>query len=311
MPTKKGGQPPYGFKWHQGELVHEHEEAKIYALIFELFLVHQRKQTIAKQLNERGLRTRTGGEFKYSIIKNLLTKEVAIGIHRSSIVETNEDGEKVNTVIDAHIEPIVSKKVWQHTQAIIEEQAGVQPRSPSQDIFIGKVVCDCGGVMELPSKSKEYKCPGCKQTISIEDVWLVTEHVFSELSLPSKAELEKISRTALFGLQNDTTALFKQVNKEIDKLFDLHKKETISDEVFSARYEPLEERKKQLESQNQDEKIEPSSASFLEQWQVLSSDMKRIVVENLIDSIRITPQKATISLYPLFNFAQQVTTSRP
>ncbi len=307
----KGGQASYGFKWHQGELIQNPEEAKIYAQIFDLFLVHQRKQTVAKALNEQGHRTRKGGEFSHTTISHLLKNHIAKGIHRSSIVETAPDGTKENTIIETPVEPIVSTKIWNHVQAIMEEQQGKQSRPPSQDTFIGKISCCCGKIMELPSKSPDYKCPSCSEAISIDDVWKIAEHTFSQLTLPKKEELTRKAQTSLFDTKVDPSSNLKQVDKEIEKLFELHTQEAISNDVFSARYAPLEQRKKQLESQLKKRKSHKFSESFIDEWKKLSREMQRIMVENLIDSISVTPEKNTVSLYPLFNFAQQVTTTRP
>ncbi len=217
--NNKGGQASYGFKWHQGELIQEPAEAKIYAQIFDLFLVHQRKQTVAKTLNKQGHRTRKGGEFSHTTISHLLKNHIAKGIHRSSINETAPDGTKENTIIETPVEPIVSTKIWNHAQAIMEEQQGQQSRSPSQDTFIGKISCGCGKTMELPSKSSDYKCPSCSEVISISDVWEIAEHTFSQLTLPKKDELTHIAQTSLCSGQVILAADLEEFKKNSSVLF--------------------------------------------------------------------------------------------
>ena len=269
--TNKGGQAPYGFKWYKDELVHEPEEAKIYAQMFDLFLVYQRKQSVAKLLNKKGYRKRDGKDFTYMVVKRYLEKQIAKGVYFSSKTITNIQGEKEHEMKEKAVAPIVSKRIWDHVQAIMTEQAGKKARPPSQNIFISKVHCSCNSIMELPSKSSEYKCPSCEHTIKIDDVWKITEHTFSQLTLPNKKELDNIAQTSLIDLKVNPSLQLKQVNKEIDSLFDF-------------------------------------SRSFLAHWEKLSIDMKRIVIENLVDNIAVTPEKATVSLYRLFSFAQQVNT---
>lgn len=304
-----GGNAPFGFRWNDGELVQEPLEAKIYALIFELFLVHQRKQTVAKLINARGFRTKKGGEFSYTTIKGLLKNPVAKGAQRSSISVEGVDGTKHDEVVEKSVAPIVSEKVWDHVQAILDEQSGKQSRSPTQDIFVGKVSCHCGSPMELPSKSADYKCPSCTETISTKDVWDVVENRLASLTLPTNDLLTKTATTALLEIKTDPKRLLKQVNHDIDKLFSLHASESITDDVFKERHAPLLERKTQLEATLENKKTAVSPTSFIDTWHTLPSEMKRIVVENLIDDIVVSPTKVTVSLYPLFNFAQQVTTT--
>jgi len=101
MQTKSnGGQAPFGFRWCDGELVQEPQEASTYALIFDLFLIHQRKGTVAKLLNQRGLRTHAGKEFTSPTIKRALENPIAKGIRRISVTEANEGGERVHRFIE-------------------------------------------------------------------------------------------------------------------------------------------------------------------------------------------------------------------
>jgi len=304
-----GGNAAFGFRWQDGELVQEPHEAKIYALIFELFLVHQRKQTVAKLINAQGFRTSTDRDFSYETVKRLLKSPLAKGIHRSNIAVQNDDGTRRNEVVEKPVAPIVSENVWDHVQAILAEQAGGQSRSPTQDIFVGKVSCHCGSPMELPSKSADYKCPSCTEAISIKDVWDVVEKRLELLILPTNDLLTKTATTALLEIKTDPKRLLKQVNHDIDKLFSLHASESITDGIFKERHAPLVERKTQLEAAIKKKKTAHSPTSFIDTWHTLPSEMKRIVVENLIDDIVVSPTKVTVSLYPLFNFAQQVTTT--
>ncbi len=304
----KGGQAPYGFRWYEGEFIHEPEEAKICALIFDLFLMYQRKQTVARFINAQGFRTSNGCEFSHATIKRILKSSFAKGIHRTCTTKAGADGGN-HEVVEKPVPPIVSETVWNHVQAILKEQAGTQSRSPTQDIFIGKVFCSCSNLMELPSKSPDYKCPGCAQTMSIDDVWAIVQNRITALALPSEDVLTKTATTAILDIKNNPEPLLKRVNRDMDKLFSLHAKDAISDDIFKERHSPLAVCKVQLEAAIKNQKNAKPPTSFIDSWQELTPEMKRIVVENLIDDIVVSPTKATVSLYPLFNFAQQVTTT--
>src|SRR6202012_3602348 len=74
-----GGAASYGYRWQDKELVIDGKEAPVRKLLYELFLVHQRKKSTATALNKLGYRTRNGSPFSGTTVARLLRDSTAKG----------------------------------------------------------------------------------------------------------------------------------------------------------------------------------------------------------------------------------------
>ena len=98
-----GGAAPFGFKREKDALIIDPEEAPIRKLMFELFLKHRRKKTVARLLNETGYRTRRGKLFSDTAVERMLTDPIAKGRRKVS----SKNGE-----FFIETEAIVSEEIW-------------------------------------------------------------------------------------------------------------------------------------------------------------------------------------------------------
>jgi site-specific DNA recombinase len=163
--------------WRHGELVPNALEAPVLRLLFELFIEHRRKKTVAAILNERGYRTRRGAKFGYSTVARLLRDPTAKGIHRVNY--TMSPGPKKQWQLKpkedwvyVRNEPIISEEIWEACNQILDEQEKQEiPRSRrGVKLFSGITYCYCGERMYMPSNSPKYICSQCHNKIPQGDL---------------------------------------------------------------------------------------------------------------------------------------------
>ncbi len=167
-----GGIAPFGYRWMGGRLVMDSTEAPVRKLIFDLFLKHRRKKTVAKIINDLGHRTRNGSLFSDTTIGRLLTDPIVTG------------GRDVSSD-RLSIEPLVSEEVWQNAQALL----GAHPTKQTLRLFTGLVYCDCGGKMFIPSGSSKYACGACRLKIGEADLEEILHTKLGDSSIFETSEL--------------------------------------------------------------------------------------------------------------------------
>jgi len=316
-----GGAAPFGYKWDGKQLLVDEKEAPIRKQLYELFLVHKRKKTIAKILNDKGYRTRNGSKFSNATIHRLLRDPMAKGERRSNY--TKSLGEKKHWTIKPESEwvmtacpAIITEDVWNRcTQLLDSQEVKRKPGRKSVQIFAGLLKCKCGGKMYVPSRTSKYVCADCKQThIAIADI---EEIYFQHLKsfLLTKKDLTTFLERANESIQNKQKELetFKKekvrIKSEMDKIMNLHLKGEIPADGFKTYYQPLDEQSKQIENGiveteaqldflkvqhlNGDHILE-NAETLYEKIPTLEQEEKRQVVEELTQSILIEGEDITI-----------------
>lgn len=152
-----GGIAPFGYQWHGGSLVINEREAPTRKRIYELFLKHRRKKTVAKVLNDEGYRTRSGAKFSDTTIDRLIRDTTAKGIRLN-------DGKEIK------VEAIVENELWERANNILSANSNQKPTKQVVRLFSGYAFCFCGGKMITPSNSEKYVCPKCRHKIRTDDL---------------------------------------------------------------------------------------------------------------------------------------------
>lgn len=148
-----GGVAPFGYLWQDGELIVDEREAPVRKVIYELFIKHRRKKTVAKLLNDLGYRTRNGALFSDTTVDRLIRDTTAKGIRVS-------DGKEIK------VPAIISEDAWKRANTFLGNPRTKEPIH----LFAGLAFCSCGGKMIVPSSVEKYVCLECRRKIGTEDL---------------------------------------------------------------------------------------------------------------------------------------------
>ncbi len=318
-----GGAASYGYKWDKNQLVVDEKEAPVRKLIYELYLEHRRRNTVAKELNGRGYRTRKGSKWSDNSIERLLRDPTAKGIRRANYTKSRGDGKGWDLKpqaewVETPCPAIVSVDLWNQCNAILNDQAMPKRRAGKKTEFLlaGFVYCSCGKKMYVFRNS--YLCRDCKRRILVEDLdeifqlqlqGYLTETSAKQLREESEAALADKERLLSMARQEHET-LFKSAKDTVD----LHLRGDLAKEMFLTLYKPLEERILQLEKHIPElegeidfltinlasaETVIEEAHTLYEQWQTVAFEQKRAMIEIITESIVIENQDITISLASL------------
>jgi site-specific DNA recombinase len=226
------------------------------------------------------------------------------------------------------VEPIVTEELWDQCNLTLRDRAnGRKPARKPVHLFAGFAYCACGQKMYVPSNSPKYICYSCRNKIPVTDL----EGVFHE---QLKSFFFSSSEVTAYLQQADQTIAEKQellgsleaeaqkTKREMDKLYHLYQADEISREGFGARYQPLEERQKQITDQiphlqgeidflkvqylSSDE-ILTEARDIYSRWLELEAAEKRKIIENIVEKIVIGKEDVAISLCYLPSSAEIMT----
>ncbi|MBA4409734.1 MAG: recombinase family protein [Odoribacter sp.] len=318
-----GGQAPYGYEWKDKKLVINEEEAAVRGLIYDLFIEHKRRKTVANLLNEKGYRTRNGSNFSDTTVTRLLEDPIAKGIRRANYTESTGNNKQwklknKSEWVFNEAPAIITEEKWNKVNSILTEQSKErkQPLNKKTHLFTGFVTCSCGNKMYLLSNSPKYTCQNCKNKIlqdDLEDIFhqQLTEYTISKENIQHYitasetiiSKKEKLLKT----LQKET----QKIQLKLDNLIELHLSNELPTEGFKHHYNPPFEQLQQIQAQipliegemlalKQNE--ESSKYLFTEaqnlynKWNTLQRDEKRNIIESITDSIIIDNEDIIINL---------------
>lgn len=317
------GAIPYGYKkvGKDGMELDEHE-APIRKLMFTLFLEYKRFGTVANILNERGYRTKRNTKFSGVAIKRLLTDPTAKGIRRSHHTRVNKKGlTEIRNKEDwyFHEAPrIVSDELWDEVNHIIskQEKERIQPLNRKVHLFTGFLHCECGSKMYIPSSNPKYTCKKCKRKISVDDIEAIFKEQLTEF-IVSKEEIERYfngTHTVINEKKEEINIINSKIEKlerKIEKIFELHEQGKIATERFNEYYDKPNEQIQQLKTKIPEIEgqvlalkdqfkssgyIIEEARSLYENWDKLTKQQKRNIIEIITEKIIVSEQEVQINL---------------
>lgn len=176
--------PPYGYTAADGKYVPDAERAETVRYIFQMYASGAPLRGIAADLNERGIRTRSGHPFEVRTIRYILSNPVYLGFVRKK--NTNGDfhtaaGEHT-PLIDAKLYGVCADKLANHS-------FHMQPyvRSGGRFALSGLIRCSaCGSTLTISSGAGRLQCCGyakgkcsVSHSVALEQIHLA---VFQKLS---------------------------------------------------------------------------------------------------------------------------------
>ena len=316
------GNSSFGYQWVDKQFVINDKEAPTLKLMFELFLKHQRKKTVADELNRMGYRTSKGNEFTGTTVRRILNDTAAKGIRRSNYL-TWKDGKVVlkpeSDWVFLSCPAIVSEETWNHCNQIILEQLKNNKKPGPKAVYLlsGFVKCTCGKKMYVFHENKPiYSCLPCKTRIPAEDLheiyyqqlksFLLTETDVSEYLLKTDVAINE-KQNQFEVLNREATTLRKRKTE----LINLRIAHELTKESFAEQFKPMEARLAQIDEQLpvleaevdylkiqqlSSDKVLQDAKDLYHQWQDLSFEQKRSIVEMITTSVTVGKEDISIRL---------------
>ncbi|MBI3818850.1 MAG: recombinase family protein [Planctomycetes bacterium] len=302
---------PFGYRWNDGRLVHDSTEAAILRLLCELFVEHRRTKTVARLLNEKGYRTRTGNLWTDTQVRRLVT---ATQSQRYAVPP--EHGQTERNASDAGV--VVPDDLADRCRLLLSERTyGHRPTKKPTHLFSGVTFCGCGEKMYVLSGSSKYVCAACRRKIPERDL----ETIFCEQLRTIAIDRETIGRhvenvdetiAAREALVASLKSEESKLKAQADRLLTLGSQTEPLTASQAQHYKGLHARLEAIGDQvpaiqgeidvlkiRVDRKTGEQIPSLHTSWAAMSFGDKRTIVEAVVERITIESGAVTFDLTEL------------
>lgn len=281
-----GGPAQFGYHWVDKKLIPNDKEVPIIKLLFELYLKHKRKKTVAGLLNKSGYKTRNGSNFSDTTVGRLLQDTIYKGIRRANYTKS-KDNKKAWVIkpesewIMVEVEPIISVELWEKVNHILKAQSFTK-KGCSKRIFSGMVYCHCGDKMYPKDHNTTYTCYKCLN--KVQEVFLEHYLLDSIMAMFSLDNVDLLLKRAIIEITEKQFKLDEliveqlELKSEMEKCYKAYVKNLIEDEVFDTYYTPLKNKNRILQSEIEIIKNEVNSLNNnSSSTEILTSNIKKII----------------------------------
>jgi len=210
--TYKLTNPPYGYDWDGKNLVINEEQAKHVRWIFAQVLAGVPLTRIAREMNDKGLRTLRGNTWQTGTLRDMIANERYVGdvLFQKKYTDSQFNrhvnrGEVNQYMLTDHHEPIVSREEYDAANTLIERHR----RDKNIDIetekylkrypFSGRIIC---GICGKPFK---------RRVQNGYTAWWCSGHILNRASCDMKYIREDAVENAFVLMLNKLTFGCKQV----------------------------------------------------------------------------------------------------
>jgi len=282
--TFKIGYAPYGYDSRDGEFIINEEEAKWVRWIFEQALSGTASAAIARELNEKQVPSRKGGNWTPTTIRGILTNEKYVG--DCLFQKTYSDfrfkrhanhGERDQFYMEGHHEAIISREDFEAARALLHQRAKEKnikkndPRYKSRYPFTGKLICgECGS-----SFKRHINSTGDLRYA----VWICKQHLADVGSCSMKSVREVDLEYAFTTMMNKLIFSRKEVLNALLERFrgETHKENLRRIEEIDKKLEKNAERRQTLITLMTRGYLEP--ALFTQESNELAAEADGLVTE--------------------------------
>lgn len=252
-----GVNAPYGYRFIDGKLVINNDEAIIVKRIFEMFLAGMGRQAIANVLNKEKIsrgRNEKSNTWYYHTISYILENERYIGdalLQKQFMTDTlpyhqvENHGQKPKYYVENSNPPIISRETFDAVKRLINARRVKEKKNNEKNIFSGKIKCSCCGSSfrrQIINGESYWNClsksanrTNCKSILIKDDE---IKEAFIMLSIKLKDNSEDIVESTLHYLRKlyAITDPSKDIISNIDKtIADLCARNLVISQLYAKK----------------------------------------------------------------------------
>lgn len=320
------GKIVFGYQWQNKKVEPHPHEAQVRKIIFGLLLKYRNKTAVARELNRRGYRMRSGAQFNGLTIDRLIRDPTAKGMYRANFTTNRApNGKKrlLKPVEDwawTKVEPIVSESIWDECNQLLDRLNAARRKrqpNPMDYVLAGLLRCKCGcKLISRGSGERSYRCQNCKVKIPIIDLEAIYYQQLKGFFCCRDAIAKELQAAERSRVDDKRTldihfAELNRLDAEARRALELYAGDRLDQDAFSKLYQPVKERRRQLgqsirvlESRVTGQRVDQVAIDhavkeahrLYARWPEMEQTEQRQIVESLTKQIAVGHEEIAITL---------------